>query len=393
MFHPDGGYRTTTNVWSVPFDTTTNYPQPLFGVNLTNRLWIYLLYDASGRVIDYVQLTGMESRQDLLSEIGGSIDDFGPGGVWDTNRIDGRTNDTEPILGIENQIQASLGNPPYVVQGYSTPVTVNDWVRAGLPAGFSSVSQAVQAFQIFYNVSGSPTNLVMEVPYTPIRQISVYSTWQANDPLVHYTVSDVTGVGDFSTAPRTNFDATITALVQTNLVHLSSRYLPWGGAGNSKANEYFNYIFNPAIIDPNVTRSDDWNFPNGPLSAGWIEAVHRGTPWQTVYLKSAPVDPVTWQKLDGQHKFNGRDDFPAGQRLAAGDGAGLVVQSCGPAPVGFRELNRSLRRAGWNQRGHQFCPARDIGDEFQFAAGGRYYRQRHQCGARRPAGTIVRQRR
>ncbi|HXR05215.1 MAG TPA: hypothetical protein VN836_10960, partial [Verrucomicrobiae bacterium] len=45
-----------------------------------------------------------------------------------------------------------------------------------------------------------------------------------------------------------------------------------------------------AIKDPLVTRSDDWNFPtNEPLSADWIGHVHRGTPWQTIYLKAPDV--------------------------------------------------------------------------------------------------------
>ena len=42
-----------------------------------------------------------------------------------------------------------------------------------------------------------------------------------------------------------------------------------------------------AVKDPFVTRSDDWDFPGNKYpNIGWLGRVHRGTPWQTVFLKS-----------------------------------------------------------------------------------------------------------
>ena len=39
-----------------------------------------------------------------------------------------------------------------------------------------------------------------------------------------------------------------------------------------------------------MTCSDDWNFPTNKFpTVGWLGRVHRGTPWQTVYLKSSDV--------------------------------------------------------------------------------------------------------
>ncbi len=39
--------------------------------------------------------------------------------------------------------------------------------------------------------------------------------------------------------------------------------------------------------DPGISRSDNWNFPtNQGLSIDWVGRVHRGTPWQTIFLKS-----------------------------------------------------------------------------------------------------------
>lgn len=52
--------------------------------------------------------------------------------------------------------------------------------------------------------------------------------------------------------------------------------------------------------DPLVRKSDDWTFPtNGYPALDWLGHIHRGTPWQTLDLKSAIADPITWQKWSG----------------------------------------------------------------------------------------------
>lgn len=48
--------------------------------------------------------------------------------------------------------------------------------------------------------------------------------------------------------------------------------------------------FNLAYKDPMVRGSDDWDFPTNLFpNIGWLGRVHRGTPWQTVYLKSTDI--------------------------------------------------------------------------------------------------------
>ena len=73
-----------------------------------------------------------------------------------------------------------------------------------------------------------------------------------------------------------------------NLGKLNQRYKPWGG------NSIDGCGHEPAAIkDPLVTSSDDWNFPTNKFpTVGWLGRVHRGTPWQTVYLKSSDVLPI-----------------------------------------------------------------------------------------------------
>ena len=70
------------------FETTTGYPLPQLGLTISNRLRFVMVDHASGRVIDYVQLDGMGGQRSLTSagELEGN-DDWGHGGVWDTNRI------------------------------------------------------------------------------------------------------------------------------------------------------------------------------------------------------------------------------------------------------------------------------------------------------------------
>ncbi|PAW82376.1 MAG: hypothetical protein B9S33_15220, partial [Pedosphaera sp. Tous-C6FEB] len=53
--------------------------------------------------------------------------------------------------------------------------------------------------------------------------------------------------------------------------------------------------FDQRLKDPGVFRSDEWDFPQRKFAnLGWLGRVHRGTPWQTVYLKSDGPNPTNW---------------------------------------------------------------------------------------------------
>ena len=53
---------------------------------------------------------------------------------------------------------------------------------------------------------------------------------------------------------------------------------------------YDENAFNLAFKDPLMTRPDNWDFPADKLpTVGWLGRVHRGTPWQTVYLKASDI--------------------------------------------------------------------------------------------------------
>ena len=308
MFLPGSIYSTNTvrtgtfvnvpNPLEAGFEVTAGYPLPQFGLNITNRLRFVMVDHTSGRVIDYVQLDGMGGQRSLtsFSEMDGP-DDWGPGGVWDTNRIPvGSEFLSSPLLGIENQIAISMQSPPFVVSGYETPVIANDWNSAVTEAmGFSSIAAAAASFNAFFNKNTNANTFTeMQVPFTPTRNVCVYYTWQANDPLVHYTLRDLTDLISYTRGPQTNW--ILTNIILGNLGQINERYMPWGGSLNGGNADYNT---NLALKDPMVTRSDDWNFPAGSLDFSSIGSVHRGTPWQTVYLKSATVDPALWQKWTG----------------------------------------------------------------------------------------------
>jgi hypothetical protein len=75
------------------------------------------------------------------------------------------------------------------------------------------------------------------------------------------------------------------------------RYRPWDGQFDHQ-NPKDPSAYALTVKDPLVRSSDDWQFPTNRFpSLGWLGRVHRGTPWQTIYLK-APVDPRTQRTMD-----------------------------------------------------------------------------------------------
>jgi hypothetical protein len=277
------------------------FPLPQLGLAITNRLQMFIL---DGRnVIDYVQFGGPNSRTNLNSIIA----DYNPtkpsAGFWNTNLFSAGTPFGIPN-GVNDQILYSE-NPklekPFVV----LPNDDITWVN---PPG-STVGQEIASFNAFLSpnhigtgtdpntgVSYKSTNLdlIVQVPFTPSRYVYGYTSWQANDPLVHYVASDLNFSGNESSGLETGWHvwpSSTTNLPPNNLGLLNDRYQPWGISTQMRAAAGVDS--NPdnlAFKDPLIYSSDDWDFPAYKLpTAGWLGRVHRGTPWQTVYLKSGDV--------------------------------------------------------------------------------------------------------
>src|SRR6185436_2711069 len=69
------------------------------------------------------------------------------------------------------------------------------------------------------------TSLWNQVPFTPTKRVSQYLTWQANDPLVHYTPGDLAYLKTVGSLIKgLSADPPI-----NNIGRLNTRYEPWGG--------------------------------------------------------------------------------------------------------------------------------------------------------------------
>ena len=223
------------------------------------------------RLIDYVLLDGPNSQRDLIGETptGAPI---GFESLWDTNIVN-VTNIGVMPRGVQSQL--------FIGMGFIT----GDWqpYMIGTPP-----IQDITLFRGFLLRDVRITNTVVMCPFTPTLRITQTVSWQANDPLVHYFAGDLVDPQDsVSTAQWPEMP---------NIGSLNSRYQPWGGQPTRITTNAFDF----SLKDPWVRSSDDWDFPTGQnLAFEWLGRVHRGTPWQTIYLKSEAASLADWQLWSG----------------------------------------------------------------------------------------------
>lgn len=272
---------------------------PQWGLLTTNQLQVYILdQDANGtnHVVDYVNLEQIGS-QNLNNEIFAD-DDYG---IWNTN-IYPKYNIP---WGIYNQIWISRG---------VLSIPAEDGVLQSDPedAGYSSTVTVQQAdFNAFFypygvmvpdinGVVGSNYDTSVDAPYAPTRYAVEYTLLEANDPLVHYLASDL--APSFTPNTQGSYNNSISNVPPPvaqpfTLGQLNYNFQPWGGnpfAAASDSGVLFPETepnaYDLSERDPLVFGPDDWDFPtNQTLSIGWLGQVHRGTPWQTIYLKSPDI--------------------------------------------------------------------------------------------------------
>jgi hypothetical protein len=316
-------------------------PMPHFGLLMTNRLQVLIL--SGSNVLDYVQLGGMDSSLDIFEHMGegpqSDLSDPTDDGFWDTNFPAGMNN--VPI-GVLNQIHISEWggtvpgkdrDPGDGSSWASTPVTGTPTVpssdfsdqaaqQAFFKAFFSSSSTAVYRDKAGKTYTLHNTLSKMQAPYTISRTIVSYTSWQANDPLVHYLTSDlnyIPSAPDNILTSGTVVKGTPVPLTLLNLGQLNNRFMPWGG--NPLHGDLDPNPFDHTIKDPLIYTPDNWDFPANKLpTTGWMGRVHRGTPWQTVYLKSSDVlltDGIgTWENLTGNpNPFDATNTAPVQDRL------------------------------------------------------------------------------
>ncbi|MCX6917500.1 MAG: hypothetical protein NT167_31445, partial [Verrucomicrobia bacterium] len=193
-----------------------------------------------------------------------------------------------------NQIEASFGH------------TLPDWNYSHneFPAGMTK-DQAIAFFLGQFTPGYLSSFNTFSAPYQPFRNIYLFTSWQTNDPLVHYTLSDLMDL------LRTNAFALDTPdprnLPINYLGHINPRYEPWGGnpkmiGVGANAAPYDLTVKDPAPSTQGS--SDDWDFPtNQTPDASWLGRVHRGTPWQTFYLKAPGPSLTTWIRWTGNNQL------------------------------------------------------------------------------------------
>jgi hypothetical protein len=289
---------TNLNLW---YETTGTgfgqYPQPHWGLVMTNNLQVIMVDHATGRLIDYVQLMGPNSIRDLTAEILNGYDTVGSGNntgynnLWDTNLIKGVPN------GFASQYNVSQGNgnPVWSQKLWGDQKMAYDQMNA-----FRVFTMGANTFLLTYpgytpdqtKIGIAGTTNAIQMAYTPSALVVQDITWQANDPLVHYMASDLNN-------PTAGNGLQIYLNWPGNLGKLNQRYMPWGG--NPSRGVGTNML---AIKDPLVSCSDNWDFPTNKFpTVGWLGRVHRGTPWQTAYLKA--LDVLSYPNNFGVYGNNG----------------------------------------------------------------------------------------
>jgi hypothetical protein len=296
---PFGAIKWETNIFSIPD----------WDLAVTNRLF-YFLVETNGRVVDAVSLAGLGHSTNVARALTNDTTVVGAS-LWSNVR-----------LGASNNLNAlTLGHLVQTQMGSDDRFQGTDWNQYGVGQASNAVSgvaasstysqqkkQLITNFRALLNArpiekwasEGIVTNganpVSAEVPFTPTAKFYVTTRWQVNDPLVHHHLEDLRDVGlNFSVGTNVHpptLDLPVTSVLGT----VNERYRPWGGRRyNNLQLVNPTTTDSPALKDPMVRSSEDWDFPNSKFpNIGWLGRVHRGTPWQTVYLKSAVADPNDW---------------------------------------------------------------------------------------------------
>ncbi|MGA2870278.1 MAG: hypothetical protein ABSF34_14110, partial [Verrucomicrobiota bacterium] len=279
---------------------------PQLGLLVTNWLQLWMLDYSNNvfHVIDYVQFSGPQTALNV-SEAMETNNPIGFG--YTSNMWSQSVNNNGVPWGILNQIQASE-------QAITTAGGANYW-----PSDLANEAE-IEGFSEFTGLAGPDggpypsvfqsdpgdvelfiTNYVVQVPFTPMVTISEYTSWQANDPLVHYLTNDLTFNGvEKTTGVQTGTQITYGSLNDPTIVPspafnvVNDRYQPWGIGLTSLPEIGLNAVvtntYALTVKDPLVWSADYWDFPTNLLSdLTGLGQVHRGTPWQTIYLKAADV--------------------------------------------------------------------------------------------------------
>lgn len=275
------------------FTPNSGFRTPHWHLTVSNNL-VFML-SVSNRIIDFVSFPNLTNQIVFARDLLGTSEVL-PGETiiarsWETNRLrnpgSAPTTVNTPTAGIQAQIDISLGNPtvnPTAWKEFSFDTSDKD-------AGIRSFNEFV--FPRLYPGNGN-SNLIQQAPFTPARKLVMTVNWEANDPLVHYMEEHLKGLTNNYT-PTFVRPSTGEMVTNQTLARINSRYEPWRGHP-SKSPEPKD--IDHRMKDPGVAQSDDWDFPTNKFpSVGWLGRVHRGTPWQTIYMKAEAAPNPEWRNF------------------------------------------------------------------------------------------------
>ena len=263
------------------------------GLIVTNRLQYILIDTNSHRVIDMVNIDGLIASVDISGALLLPPDFQGDNlerDLWSAT------------LAVPTQVDICLSNR------YSSDALWSSYSRSAMSGQQKRFE--IDLFRVFcgdqplfYPITQVRqtlgNNLTHQSPFNPTRRFVQIISAQVNDPLVHYTLEDLVDL-----TVRTNNVQVLrppsTPRPPTNLGQRNPRYRPWQG-NPDKPDPATD--FDLGLKDPLVRQSDDWDFPTNFFpNLGTLGRVHRGTPWQTLYLK-AYASTNNWQAWSGANHW------------------------------------------------------------------------------------------
>jgi hypothetical protein len=240
-------------------------------MTVTNHILFYLFEPQPGldQIIDAVALNGPRTHFEIGRELARPT---GSGkqllrNIWSSEKDTG----AGTSVGVRNQISVSQ-LPTYTDD--------TEWDNYSVEA--KNKDGGIQGF-IDWLSDRNNTNLIKQVPFTPVRVIIQTNFFEVNDPLVHYTMEDLHLTSAAYTAPKRSEEA------PAFNPEKNPKSVTWNnGSTSDSAETPGRGSVNPTLRDPGITILDRWDFPTSTFAnVGWLGRVHRGTPWQTIYLKSS----------------------------------------------------------------------------------------------------------
>lgn len=288
------------------------FSTPDFWVAVTNRMRFTLvdedLRDSTGRagvVLDYVSLE-FTFQTNMTTAITTQNPEAALS-MWDTNRSGGPFS---PTLGVLRQIAINTGlDQPTGAEAR--------WLRSSLtreerPKSISSLAHFLGLpGNPLYPVDQDPVDNPKKAAYDLMGTFVGLAVWAANDPLVHYTPGDLTDPVNgpllkisLPDGRQPTMAFLNEASVGLTLGRENRRYQPWKQSPSAPFRNA------PELKDPMVRSPDDWTFPTNKLaSVGEIGRIHRGTPWQTIYLKSGVATANDWTNWAGRISTHPTNDW------------------------------------------------------------------------------------